>query len=238
MVRESAAIRSCRALRASPCGLRSPVGGGRALDDVEELPERDVDEGEDHRHHVEDPQEFVSAAVQEDRREGEQQTGHGDDDQGDQRHQVVAEALAGDGAPVLHTAPEEVAGTGDDEHGCDVQAVEHQPAEDVQRIEADDLEAPDAHLVTGAGAGTGGEGEPAPGQREGDQGGEDAAPEDQLVGGPAGVRAGAEGLLEAQVGGDHPRQSGRALAEVGHGEEAPPALLEQAPGPGAETQTV
>ena len=56
---------------------------GRTLDHVEELAERDEDQSEHHRRHVDDRQELVALAVEQRRGQGQEQTGDGDRDQGD-----------------------------------------------------------------------------------------------------------------------------------------------------------
>src|SRR4029450_5297122 len=125
---------------------------GRALDDVEELAEGDEHQRQHHRGHVGDGQEVVAAALHEPAGEGEQQAGHRDRDQADQGEEVVAEALAGGGLAVAEAPPQEPAAAGQHQHGGDVEAVEHHPAQERQGVEADRPEPEHLDGVAGTGA--------------------------------------------------------------------------------------
>jgi hypothetical protein len=138
---------------------------------VEELAEGDEHQRQHHRGHVGDGQEVVAAPVQQPAREGEQQAGDRDRHKADQGEEVVAEALAGGGLAVAEASPQEPAAAGQHQHGGDVQAVEHHPAQERQGVEADRPEPEQVDGVAGAGGRVGEEGQPAEGQREGDQGG-------------------------------------------------------------------
>ncbi|MFG3117375.1 hypothetical protein ACGF4C_23605 [Streptomyces sp. NPDC048197] len=73
---------------------------------------------------------------------------------------------------------------------------------------------------------------PSPGEGQGDQRGEQAAPEGELLGGPGGGGTGAEEFQEAPVGGRQLGQGGGRFTEIPAGEEGVPALSEQAAGEG------
>src|SRR5665809_72576 len=68
----------------------NPHAGG-ALNYVKELPERDEDQRQHHRAHMNQREEVVVGALQQHAREGQQQSGYRDDYEGDKRKQVVPE---------------------------------------------------------------------------------------------------------------------------------------------------
>src|SRR5262249_44607809 len=103
-------LAAARARRGSALRARAPVELERELrrplEDVEELPERQVEQREDHRHRVELRQESVVEAVEEARRNGEQEPGRRDREEEHERQEIVRELLHGERSAIARAAPE------------------------------------------------------------------------------------------------------------------------------------
>src|SRR5262249_56721389 len=97
-----------------PVELETELRG--TLEDVEELAERKVDDGEDHRDGVELRQEAVVHSAQIMRRDREQEAGRGDGEEERQRDEVGGELLDGQRAAVAGAPPEREEDADDDEH--------------------------------------------------------------------------------------------------------------------------
>src|SRR6185312_2023638 len=153
----------------------------RTLEDVEELAERQPQEREDHRRGVQDGEERVGVAAHPGVADREEQAGHADGQEQDERQDVLGELLHGGGAVIDHAAAEREHHAGDDEERCPHEAVKDH--EGHQRSDGERLRrhAEEERAVGVEVAGHALEVNPTPDEREGDGGGEQAAPHDAPV---------------------------------------------------------
>ena len=84
--------------------LHAELGG--PLEDVEELPERKIEQRGDHRDGVQDRQKAVEVAAQPFLRNRERQPGHRNREQQDDRQEIQRELLHGLRAPVAQAPPQ------------------------------------------------------------------------------------------------------------------------------------
>ena len=115
----------------------------------------------------------------------------------------------GQGARVVQPAAQEDEHPGEHEHGGDVEGVEDRPAEDAAGVEVQRADARHVDLVAVGLLSDALEVQQAEGQGERHEGGEDAPPEHELVGDPAGPRAAPDETLGEQLRADEPWQGPR-----------------------------
>ena len=168
---------------------------------MEQLAERDVHETEDDRERVQRVEGRVEAPLEPHARHGEEQTRDRHREQAGEGEEVAA-ALDRQGARVAEPAPEEDEHAGQHQHGGDVEGVEDQPTDDAAGIEVQRADPRHEHLIAVGPLADALEVQQAERQGEGDQGGEDAAPEHELVRQPPSRRPPADEPLGQQLGGD------------------------------------
>ena len=121
---------------------------GRALEDVEELAEGQPEQGDDHRHGVEEGEELVAVAREPGVAHGQQQAGEADREEQHEGQDVLGEELQRGRSLVAHAAAHGQHHAGDHEEGRPDQAVEDEEGEQGVDGEGDGGEAEDARSGT------------------------------------------------------------------------------------------
>jgi hypothetical protein len=102
----------------------------RTLEDVEELPERQIEQRPDDGNRMEDGQEAVKRPAQPQRRRGQGEPGYRDGVEQDERQEVRRELLQRQRAAVAQPPPHGERDAGQHEHGREIQPVEQHPGND------------------------------------------------------------------------------------------------------------
>ena len=158
----------------------------RPLKDVKELPEREPEERADHRDRMQHRNERVGVPLHPRVAHREHQTGDADRQKEDEGEDILAKLLYGGRSVIDHAPPKREHHPRDHQEGRP-----HETVKDHERHEGVDREFSARHTedegpIALDVAGHGLEVDPSPDEGKRDRGGDEAAPHDEPVGGPAG----------------------------------------------------
>ena len=170
----------------------------RPLKDVEELAERQIQQGEDDGHGMQLGQKHEMEALHQVGRHREKHAGHRHGEQHHERQQVGAELLHGQAAAVLCAPPHREKHTQQNQGRRNIEDVEDERRQQAVEAEREHVQAEHERPIHVLGGGGRLEVNPAERQREGDRRRQDAAPEQAPVRRPTQWRS----LLDEPLGDD------------------------------------
>ncbi|GGN56200.1 hypothetical protein GCM10012285_50620 [Streptomyces kronopolitis] len=127
--------------------------------------------------------------MQKERRERQQKSADGDDEESEQRNEVMGDVSSRRSRTVPQPLPQEVTNPRDNEQRGEVEPAKDNPANDTGGVETDGPETPDTHVISGPWRDSAVKGEPSPDKRDGGEHGQQATPEEELTSDPVSGQA-------------------------------------------------